>query len=69
VWVDGQLIIDAWWWWPGVHDGSIYLAPGATYSIKVELVESWGDAQMRLAWKNADFDWEIVPTSQLYPIP
>jgi hypothetical protein len=70
VWINGRLIIDPWFFWPGTADGSVTLAPGAKYSIKVELVAGgWGDAQLRLAWKNADFDWEIVPDSQLYPDP
>ncbi|MFN0062053.1 MAG: PA14 domain-containing protein [Myxococcaceae bacterium] len=69
VWVDGQQIINAWLFWPGVVDGTVTLAPGSRHALRVEVIEGAGDAQLRLAWKGPDFDWEVVPASQLFPAP
>ncbi len=71
VWVNNQLVIDSWAPFPGVHDsGWIWLVGGTKYDIKVQHYEGTGDAELRLAWTGwgtgANFDWEIVPKTQLY---
>ncbi len=66
LWVDGQLIVDAW-----DHAkkelGRIDLEAGRRYDIRLEYVERTGNASVRLSWFSPSQPREIVPASQLFP--
>jgi hypothetical protein len=55
---------------PGFHfvSDTIYLEGGRLYPIRLQLREELWGAQIQLRWSGTDFDEEIVPTSQLYPV-
>lgn len=66
LYIDNQLVIDR----PNAGlkaAGSIYLAGGREYAIRVEYRNRQGGGYMTLRWKSAFFPREIVPTSQLKP--
>ena len=68
LWVDGQLLIDH--WDPhsvAVDQGSITLAAGRRYDIRLEHNELGGEAYMKLLWSSPNTPQQIVPTSQLRP--
>jgi hypothetical protein len=49
VYIDGQLIIDAWWDGNGGHDGGRNLSQGY-HQVKVEYYENQGDALIHVLW-------------------
>gem|GEM_PF-2053071 len=62
VWVDGDLIIDAWkrsWPWYGKQRTLLKLEAG-THRVKVEYYEAWGKAKAKLSWSKAP-DCSVVP--------
>ncbi|WP_436494975.1 alpha-L-fucosidase [Actinokineospora sp. HUAS TT18] len=68
VWIDGRLVIDN--LTPHavkVDQGSVVLAAGRRYDIKVEHTEAGGEAYLKLIWAGPNTPAEIVPKSQLYP--
>ncbi len=68
LWVDGQLLIDAWGSQaPTKRSGTISLAAGKKYPITLEYFENGGGAVARLAWSSAFQTEEIIPQTQLYP--
>ncbi len=51
VWLDGQLIIDnATPRSYGAHLADVNLAPGSTHDVRIEFVESTGNARVKLVW-------------------
>lgn len=68
VWIDDQLIIDAWWiQGETLHGGSIALEAGRLYPVKIEYFESAGGAVCEFSWSSSRISRSIVPRSQLYP--
>ncbi|HEX6963436.1 MAG TPA: PQQ-dependent sugar dehydrogenase, partial [Lacipirellula sp.] len=51
------------------HFGSITLAAGQRYDIRLEYYERTGDTAMRLYWSSPSQAFQIVPQSQLYSDP
>ncbi|WP_375418697.1 PA14 domain-containing protein [uncultured Hymenobacter sp.] len=69
LWINGQLIIDAWAdSWPVVSSGpgTAWLQAGQKADIRVEYYENGGMAKARLEWSSASQDRELVPQSQLF---
>jgi len=68
LWVDGKLIVDKWVnQAPTEHSGTVRLAAGRRYDIKMEYYENTGGAVAQLMWSSASQKKEVVPTSQLFP--
>ncbi len=70
LWVNDQLIIDDW----GLHGetvdtGTIALAAGQRYNVKMEYFDNTGTAVAKLAWSSPSQPLEIIPQSQLYSNP
>ena len=70
LWVDGQLLIDNW----TVHSltantGTIALAAGQRYDVRLEYFDSTGDAEIRLQWQSPSQPLEAIPAAQLYGSP
>ncbi|MBW4418395.1 MAG: hypothetical protein KME13_04110 [Myxacorys californica WJT36-NPBG1] len=67
LWVDGQLLIDHWTDHAPTEDsGTIALAAGQKYDIKLEYYENTVGAVSKLLWSSGSQTKEIVPQNQLY---
>jgi len=67
LWVNGQLIINNWTEHPATEDsGTIALAAGEKYDIKIEYYENTGLASMKLSWSSPNTFKQIVPMSLLF---
>jgi GH43 family beta-xylosidase len=69
LWIDGQLVIDNWTAPLRVSTGTIALAAGQRYDIRLEYFESNGAASIAISWSSASQALENVPASQLYESP
>jgi predicted phage baseplate assembly protein len=68
LWVNGQLIINNWTDHAPMEDsGTITLAAGQMYDIRLEYYERYGGATIKLSWSGPTQPKEIIPQSQLYP--
>jgi hypothetical protein len=64
LWIDGQLVIDAWWAQPTTeHCGQISLQAGERYALQMEFFEDFGFATAELRWLSASQAKQIVPAS------
>ncbi len=68
LWVNDQLVIDKWqnqsltdW------TNAILLQAGVRYDLRLEYLQSGGNAQCHLFWFSADQPEEVIPNSSLYP--
>jgi alpha-tubulin suppressor-like RCC1 family protein/chitodextrinase len=69
VWLDGQLVIDA--WVPRVVTDSRYTftaTAGHKYAIRMQYFEQGGSAVAKLSWLSEHESYQPVPTTQLYPL-
>jgi len=69
LWLDGELLIDA-WSDRGVSEASIArraLNAGQRYSLRLECYDRTGEAIARLLWSSPSTSRQPIPTSQLYP--
>jgi Predicted beta-xylosidase len=68
LWVNGEPIIDFWQqkWEIEQTSTTIALEAGKHYDIKVEYLQGWGGSWLRMEWKSASQQREIVPESALY---
>jgi hypothetical protein len=67
LWVNGQEIINNWTdHAPTENSGSISLAAGQKYDIKMEYYENGGGAVAMLSWSSKTQAKQIIPKSQLY---
>lgn len=68
LWVNGELIIDFWQQKWEIEQASkpITLEAGKHYDIKIEYLQGWGGAWLRMEWKSASQQRETVPESALY---
>jgi hypothetical protein len=69
LWVNDQLVIDNWTDHAAIEDsGTITLALGQRYSIRLEFYENAGDASATLSWSTPlGIAKQIVPQTQLFP--
>ena len=68
VWVNGQEIINDWTDHPPTTDtGTITLAAGQKYTLKVEYYQRYGGAEAQLSWSSPSQASQVIPQSQLYP--
>ncbi|WP_462411428.1 family 43 glycosylhydrolase [Neobacillus sp. Marseille-QA0830] len=68
LWINGELVIDFWQqkWEIQQDSAPIHLEAGKHYDIKVEYLQGWGGAWLRMEWESASQKREIVPESALY---
>jgi hypothetical protein len=67
LWINGQQIVNNWTNHAVTENsGTIALAAGRRYDIRMELFENAGAATARLLWSSASVPKAIVPTSRLY---
>jgi uncharacterized protein (DUF1800 family) len=71
LWVNGQLIIDAWTASSGSTGteriGAITLTAGVLYDIKLQYYQATGYDLVHLRWYSQDQAEEVIPATQLYP--
>ncbi|HEY7411588.1 MAG TPA: PA14 domain-containing protein, partial [Vicinamibacteria bacterium] len=66
--VNGQLVIDNWTdHAPTENSGTIPLAAGQKYDIRMEMYDNTGQAVARLLWSAPGVAKEVVPQSHLHP--
>jgi GH43 family beta-xylosidase len=68
LWINDELIIDFWQqkWEIQQKSQPITLEAGKHYDIKVEYLQGWGGAWLKMEWESASQQREIVPESALY---
>lgn len=67
LWVNNQLIIDRWIPQAATEwSGSINLTAGQRYEITLEYFEDGGQAVIKLLWRTAQLQKQIIPTAQLF---
>ncbi len=67
LWLDGRLLIDDWFEHPGSESTTrVQLEAGRRYHLRIDYLESRGDAAVHLAWSSPSTPWSIVPQSQLH---
>jgi hypothetical protein len=68
LWVDHRQLINNWHDHAATTDrGSIRLAAGQRYDIKMEFYENRGLAVAQLFWSSSSTRKQVIPTTQLYP--
>ena len=67
LWVNNQLLIDNWQKQPATEEsGTIYLAAGQKYSLRMEYFQAYGQAVARLGWSSQSQNKQTIPETQLY---
>jgi hypothetical protein len=67
LWVNGQQIINNWTdHAPTENSGTISLAAGQKYDIRLEYYENGGGAVARLLWSGPGLSKQVIPQSQLF---
>ncbi|MCY3019443.1 MAG: PA14 domain-containing protein [Planctomycetota bacterium] len=67
LWVNDTLLVDNWTYHgPTENSGSIALAAGQKYDIKMEFFQGGGGSVAKLLWSSPSQDKQVVPQSQLY---
>lgn len=70
LWIGGRLVIDNTTpHGPTVDQGTVTLAAGQRYDIRLEHTENGGEAYMKLIWSGPNTPAQIIPRSQLNPTP
>jgi PA14 domain len=68
LWVNGQQIVNNWTNHSTVENsGTIALAAGQRYDIRMEFFENTGDATARLLWSSPSVAEAVIPSSRLFP--
>ncbi|MFN0060038.1 MAG: PQQ-dependent sugar dehydrogenase [Planctomycetota bacterium] len=68
LWIDDDLLIDEWVdMAPTEHSGTIALAAGQLYDVRMEFYEWGGGAVARLEWQAPGLAREVIPQSHLFP--
>jgi hypothetical protein len=66
--VDDKLVIDDWTSRAATeHPGSVNMAAGQRYNLRLEYYAGTGGGQVQVAWASACQAREVVPQAQLYP--
>lgn len=68
LWVNNQLIIDRFVDQSATHTGTINLAAGQVYDIRLDYFENGGGAQVSLEWQRPGGVMQIIPKSSLYSV-
>ncbi len=69
VWVDDQLVIDAWSWQrPTRYEGAITLSAGRV-AFRVDYMERDLTAEARVGWRADGLDEAVIPTEALWAAP
>lgn len=68
LWIDGELMIDFWEqkWEKPQQSSPISLVAGHNYDIKIEYLQGWGGAWLKLEWESDSQKREVVPEAALY---
>ncbi|MFM9370966.1 alpha-L-fucosidase [Streptomyces sp. Da 82-17] len=67
VWIDGELVVDAWDpHGPRVDKGQVELKGGTRHKVRIDYAEQSGEAHMKLLWSSPGTEQQIVPRAQLY---
>ncbi len=67
VWVDDQLVIDAWTDQANVeHAATVSLAGGVRYPVRVEYYDEYSAARIALYWQTAGASREVVPVEAVF---
>lgn len=78
LWVDGQLRASAWGggllsrtWGTSVHTvtTTLPLTAGQRYAVRVDFGDTTGKASVKLRWSSQSQSTEVIPATQLYPLP
>lgn len=69
LWVNNQLLVDAWFEAVQTNQGSITLQAGQQYDIRMDYFEAFGGARARLLWTGPNIPLDLVPPTQLIPSP
>ena len=66
--INDQLLVDQ--WEPGIHfeNASFFFQQGRLYPIRISMFDHQYNSQLRIRWSAEDFDEEIIPYTQLYPV-
>ncbi len=67
LWVDGQLLIDAWFDGSFWQESSIDLVGGQAYDIVLEYFENSGAAHANLLWTTPSTPLDLIPPTNLIP--
>lgn len=67
LWIDDQLLIDAWTTKQHVEQGNIQLEAGKKYDLKMEYANDLGNPQAKLLWESQQQIQEVVPSISLRP--
>ncbi|MBA3697762.1 MAG: hypothetical protein H0W78_02695 [Planctomycetes bacterium] len=70
LWIDNQLVIDA-WYLRGAADSSYTFAAeaGRKYRVRMEYYEHFGSAVAQLLWQSTSIPRAAIPSAYLYPTP
>ena len=70
LWVNDQLLVDN-WTTHGVTEnlGALEVEAGQLYNVRMDFFENTGGATARLLWSSPFVPKEVIPASQLYPVP
>ena len=69
LWVNGQLIVNNWTDHAAVENsGTIALAGGQRYDVRMEFYERGGAATARLLWSSPSTTKAVVPAARLFPL-
>jgi len=70
LYIDGRLVIDNFTdHTPTENSGTISLQAGRLYSVRMEYYQNQNGASARLSWSSTNQFKQIIPQSQLYPLP
>ena len=70
LWVNGQLVIDRFTARAGMLDDAsapVNLVAGQSYDVRMEYLETTGQAGARLYWQTDSIPRQIIPTADLVP--
>ncbi|NQX48221.1 hypothetical protein HQN87_23110 [Paenibacillus tritici] len=67
LWIDDQLLVDAWSAKQHVEQGAIQLEAGKKYNLKMEYANEMGNPQASLVWESGQQIREVVPSVSLRP--
>ncbi|MGW0734041.1 alpha-L-fucosidase [Streptomyces sp. NPDC002851] len=67
VWIDGELVLDAWTpHGPRIDKAEVRLTAGTRHAIRIEYAEQTGEAHMKLLWSSPGQEQQVIPSTQLY---
>jgi uncharacterized protein (DUF1800 family) len=67
LWVNGQLVINSWYYTGADRIGSIALQAGVMYDIRLDYYQATASDLVNLYWYSSDQPRQIIPSTRLYP--